>query len=297
MNRIPPIALLMILSVLRAVSPTYWETRSLRITSTRWPLGSTCRLPSMSANSLAIVVLPVPGLPVKTKWLFSWTGLPGLSLFCLFMLSMMDWISCFTSVRPVKALILAIICSSVSSSNGSPGMSASSISLPPRLNILNALSSAIFPARIPFSFVLPSRNIFLKTSPSFLSAPELISVRNFSLTSDMHIVLRSLSLNGEMWNRNSKRDSALLLALRNVPKPSSRPHRITTGIFTSTFILAKSLSSCVAPPWAFTRFWQLVTTSTPVLIAARFSSSLELNSFQSAASTVFGLRFSVILLW
>ena len=251
----------------------------------------------MSANSLAIVVFPVPGLPVKTKWLFSCTGLPGLSLFCLLMLSMMERISCLTSVRPVKALILSIICSSVSSSNGSRWMSAASISLPPRLNILNALSSAIFPARIPFSFVHPSLNIFLKTSPSFLSASELIGVRNFSLIRDTHRVLRSLSLNGAMLKRNSKSDNALLFALMNVPKPSSRPHRITTGIFTSTFILAKSLSSCEEPPLAFTRFWQFVTTSTPVLSAARFSSSLELKSFQSAASTVLGRRFSVILLW
>ena len=167
----------------------------------------------MSANSLAIVVFPVPGLPVKTKWLFSCTGLPGLSLFCLLMLSMMERISCLTSVRPVKALIFSMICSSVSSLNGSPGMSVSSIWEPPRLNMLKALSSATLPARIPFSLVLPSRNIFLKTSPSLFSASGLTAVLNLSRINDTHRALRSLSLNEEIWKRNSKRDNALLSAL------------------------------------------------------------------------------------
>ena len=126
MKSIPPMARFITCSVFWAVSPTYWETRSLRVTSTRWPQGSTWRLLSISAKSLAMVVFPVPGLPRNTKCDLSLTLASGFSRFSLLIPFMIEWISSLTSFRPTKESSFSKISSSVSSLKGSSGMSASS---------------------------------------------------------------------------------------------------------------------------------------------------------------------------
>src|SRR5579884_1540313 len=54
-------------SVLIAVSPTYWPTSPARSTSTRWPRRSSPIERYICASRRATVVLPVPGLPRKTR--------------------------------------------------------------------------------------------------------------------------------------------------------------------------------------------------------------------------------------
>src|SRR5512132_2601828 len=54
-------------SVLIAVRPTYWPTRPARSTSTRWPRRKRPIEWYISASNRATVVLPVPGLPRKTR--------------------------------------------------------------------------------------------------------------------------------------------------------------------------------------------------------------------------------------
>src|SRR5579884_579007 len=54
-------------SVLTAVSPTYWPTSPARSTSTRWPRRSSPMERYICASRRATVVLPVPGLPRKTR--------------------------------------------------------------------------------------------------------------------------------------------------------------------------------------------------------------------------------------
>src|SRR6202165_4843974 len=65
MNSTPPMARLMTSCVLGAVCPTYWPTRSSRVTLTRWPFRMNPSLYRISPIRMAIVVLPAPGLPVK----------------------------------------------------------------------------------------------------------------------------------------------------------------------------------------------------------------------------------------
>src|SRR5436189_3855425 len=67
MKRTPPSARRTARSVLIAVIPTYSPTRPERSTSTRWPRSSSPIARYMCASSRATVVLPVPGLPRKTR--------------------------------------------------------------------------------------------------------------------------------------------------------------------------------------------------------------------------------------
>ena len=79
MKRTPSIALRMTRSVLIAVSPTYWPTSPARSTSTRWPRLSSPIERYICASSRATVVLPVPGLPRKTRCcVVATSGRPGL---------------------------------------------------------------------------------------------------------------------------------------------------------------------------------------------------------------------------
>ena len=48
-----------------AVWPTYWPTKSARVTSTSWPPRSTPMAFKYRETIRAMVVLPVPGFPVK----------------------------------------------------------------------------------------------------------------------------------------------------------------------------------------------------------------------------------------
>mmetsp|Transcript_6164 Transcript_6164/g.21054 ORF Transcript_6164/g.21054 Transcript_6164/m.21054 type:complete len:674 (-) Transcript_6164:380-2401(-) len=64
----PPRASLTAALVLMAVCPAYPATSPARSTSTICPVRSTPRAASISATMRATVVLPVPGLPVKTMW-------------------------------------------------------------------------------------------------------------------------------------------------------------------------------------------------------------------------------------
>ena len=75
MKRTPSSARRIARSVLIAVWPTYWPTSEARSTSTRWPFSSSPIAPYISASSRATVVLPVPGLPRKTRcWLVATSG-------------------------------------------------------------------------------------------------------------------------------------------------------------------------------------------------------------------------------
>src|ERR1035437_8918359 len=65
MNSTPPSARLTTSLVLGAVCPTYWPTRSSRVTETRWPFSMYPRRCRMLAIRRATVVFPVPGLPVR----------------------------------------------------------------------------------------------------------------------------------------------------------------------------------------------------------------------------------------
>src|SRR5215217_1999271 len=65
MKRTPPYAFLRISRVFGAVWPTYWPTRSSRVTATRWPRSTYPSRWRISAMRRATVVFPVPGLPVK----------------------------------------------------------------------------------------------------------------------------------------------------------------------------------------------------------------------------------------
>ena len=67
MKSTPPSARRIARSVLIAVMPTYSPTRPARSTSTRWPRSSSPIARYMCASSRATVVLPVPGLPRKTR--------------------------------------------------------------------------------------------------------------------------------------------------------------------------------------------------------------------------------------
>src|SRR5918912_1050376 len=69
-------------SVFVAVCPTYSPTRPARSTSTRWPFRSSPIARYIWASRRAIVVLPVPGLPRKTRcWLVATSGSPCSSRF------------------------------------------------------------------------------------------------------------------------------------------------------------------------------------------------------------------------
>ena len=77
MKRTPSSARRIARSVLIAVWPTYWPTSEARSTSTRWPFSRRPIAPYISASSRATVVLPVPGLPRKTRcWLVATSGRP-----------------------------------------------------------------------------------------------------------------------------------------------------------------------------------------------------------------------------
>ena len=65
MNSTPPKADWMAFWVRGAVWPTYWPTRSPRVTSTSWPPSSTPMALRYRETMRATVVLPVPGLPVN----------------------------------------------------------------------------------------------------------------------------------------------------------------------------------------------------------------------------------------
>ncbi len=67
MKRIPPIALSHILFTIFGVSPIYFPTNVARLTSTTLPVGNISILCNISPILRAIVVLPVPGLPVSIK--------------------------------------------------------------------------------------------------------------------------------------------------------------------------------------------------------------------------------------
>src|SRR5436190_3866622 len=67
MKRTPSSARRIARSVLSAVEPTYSPTSPARSTSTRWPFSSSPIDRYICASSRAIVVLPVPGLPRKTR--------------------------------------------------------------------------------------------------------------------------------------------------------------------------------------------------------------------------------------
>ncbi len=77
MNRTPSSAERTTRSVLRAVAPTCCPTSAARSTSTRWPFCSRPTARYISASSRATVVLPVPGLPRKTRcWDVAASGRP-----------------------------------------------------------------------------------------------------------------------------------------------------------------------------------------------------------------------------
>src|SRR5918997_2587813 len=65
MKSTPPYAFFRASLVFGAVCPTYWPTRSSRVTETRWPLSTYPSRWRISAMRRATVVFPVPGLPVK----------------------------------------------------------------------------------------------------------------------------------------------------------------------------------------------------------------------------------------
>src|SRR4051794_25680067 len=67
MKRTPSSARRIARSVLTAVEPTYSPTRPARSTSTRCPRSSSPSERYICASSRATVVLPVPGLPRKTR--------------------------------------------------------------------------------------------------------------------------------------------------------------------------------------------------------------------------------------
>mmetsp|Transcript_50046 Transcript_50046/g.108721 ORF Transcript_50046/g.108721 Transcript_50046/m.108721 type:complete len:245 (-) Transcript_50046:173-907(-) len=99
----PPKARSTTASVLGAVSPRCSPTRSAREHSTNCPLGRTLRLRSISPMSRAMVVLPVPGFPVKSMWRAAMGG-TGRSI-ALFSLAMVIWAlspltNCFTGATP-----------------------------------------------------------------------------------------------------------------------------------------------------------------------------------------------------
>lgn len=68
MNSTPSNALSITWLVLTAVCPTYSATRPDLSVSTKCPFLSIPRSLYIPARILATVVLPVPGLPVKTQW-------------------------------------------------------------------------------------------------------------------------------------------------------------------------------------------------------------------------------------
>src|ERR687894_650322 len=65
MKSTPPYAFFRASLVFGAVCPTYWPTRSSRVTETRWPLSTYPSRWRISAMRRATVVFPVPGLPLK----------------------------------------------------------------------------------------------------------------------------------------------------------------------------------------------------------------------------------------
>src|SRR5262245_3327775 len=77
MKRTPSSARRMARSVLIAVRPTYWPTSPARSTSTRWPRRRRPIERYICASRRATVVLPVPGLPMKTRcWVVATSGRP-----------------------------------------------------------------------------------------------------------------------------------------------------------------------------------------------------------------------------
>nr|BAA31574.2 unnamed protein product [Bacillus sp.] [Bacillus sp. (in: firmicutes)] len=79
----PPSADLITSFVSLAVCPTYSPTRSARVTSLNWPVDNTPITFRYFATIRAIVVFPVPGLPVKTMCIDMFVLLnPLLSLSC-----------------------------------------------------------------------------------------------------------------------------------------------------------------------------------------------------------------------
>src|SRR3954471_6811866 len=78
MKRTPSIAFRITRSVLMAVSPTYWPTSPARSTSTSCPRLSRPIERYICASRRATVVLPVPGLPRKTRcWVVATSGSPA----------------------------------------------------------------------------------------------------------------------------------------------------------------------------------------------------------------------------
>src|SRR5215211_42845 len=65
MKSTPPYAFFSTSLVFGAVWPTYWPTRSSRVTETRWPRSMYSSRWRIAAMRRATVALPVPGLPVK----------------------------------------------------------------------------------------------------------------------------------------------------------------------------------------------------------------------------------------
>src|SRR6266545_3323725 len=91
--------------VLGAVCPTYSPTSVARSTSMRWPLW---RMPSAARicpYSRATVVLPVPGLPAKTRWRDSGGGSSPASSRCLTICISLTSVptSCLARRRPTSA--------------------------------------------------------------------------------------------------------------------------------------------------------------------------------------------------
>mmetsp|Transcript_5905 Transcript_5905/g.16101 ORF Transcript_5905/g.16101 Transcript_5905/m.16101 type:complete len:217 (+) Transcript_5905:1387-2037(+) len=103
MKRTPPRAFFTASAVSCPVSPWWGPMRSLRVTSTSWPVWSTPRDRIMRATSLATLVLPVPGLPRKSMLSTRSSFTPRcLRRFCTSTELRSDCSIPFTSARPTS---------------------------------------------------------------------------------------------------------------------------------------------------------------------------------------------------
>ena len=121
MKRTPPRADLITSWVFKAVCPTYPATRPERSTSTSCPFDSTPMFLYILARMRATVVLPVPGLPVKTRCMETGTDFSPFSFLIMasFAKSAISRTSCFIAVSPTS-----LSSCSMGSSSGSDGVAA-----------------------------------------------------------------------------------------------------------------------------------------------------------------------------